>query len=187
MILPVAKCKKKTRKPHHEADDSSKPKFHVGDGANRAPHNLSSLHRVLDHATRPALMRPGPRRPHKLSRGDRPIHGGHGESAQQQRTAAHGIRPGPEPTPQASPVLPSTHPSSPPAPREHPKLYLRRVLAKSYSHRRLVPPLPSSPTLPRLLLREGRHTGGRPATHRKSHAPPNSFFPHPVAFAFSAS
>ena len=120
-------------------------------------------------------------RPHNLPRGDRPIHGGHGgggrvSTAQQHTTTSTPSR-----------ASPAVHPSSsPPAPRrEHPKLYLRQKLSQNPTPTadRLVPSsappqsaifLPS--TLP-LLLREGRHPGGRPATHRKSHAPPNSFFP----------
>jgi len=67
-----------------------------------------------------------------------------------------------------NPLLPPSHLQPNPAPTPPPPK----------SHHRLPPPP--------LLLREGRHPGGRPATLRKSHAPPNLFFPRPVAFAFGA-
>jgi len=102
-------------------------------------------------------------------------------TADTAESAAHDIHP--EPSKFCS-ALPS---SLPPPPATQPKALVLGESKALYSCTCGKPnPAPTPLPPPPLLLREGRHPGGRPATLRQKPRATEPLFPHPVAFAFGA-
>jgi len=184
MTLPRSKAQTQKFPENHTTKRriSSKPKFHVfirggrGHGDNRMPHT-SAVSTEFTNMPRGRLRpapaawaqgRPGPRRPHNLPRGDRPIHGGHGErvsTAQQHTTSTPACCRTPSQ---------SCRPSLVPSPACCTSRASKAVLAAKLSQNptptadRLVPsaPLPNPPSsFHPSLASPGGKAPGRPPRH----------------------